>query len=88
METCRNGAGASLPCFEAEFAEAFSLTPGRMATVSLKDVMKIYPHSGDEKKKKKAKKGDAPEKKSNLQITDRGVVAVQQFNLEIGRAHV
>ena len=23
--------------------------------------MKIYPHSGDEKKKKKAKKGDAPE---------------------------
>ena len=54
-----------------------------MATVSLKDVMKIYPHSGDEKKKKKAKKGDAPEKKSNLQITDRGVVAVQQFNLDI-----
>ena len=45
--------------------------------------MKIYPHSGDEKKKKKAKKGDAPEKKSNLQITDRGVVAVQQFNLDI-----
>ena len=44
--------------------------------------MKIYPHSGDEKKKKK-KKGDAPEKKSNLQITDRGVVAVQQFNLDI-----
>ena len=83
VETCRNGAGASLPCFEAEFAEAFSLTPGRMATVSLKNVMKIYPHSGDEKKKKKAKKGDAPEKKSNLQITDRGVVAVQQFNLDI-----
>ena len=54
-----------------------------MATVSLKNVMKIYPHSGDEKKKKKAKKGDAPEKKSNLQITDRGVVAVQQFNLDI-----
>ena len=44
--------------------------------------MKIYPHSGDDKKKKK-KKGDAPEKKTNLQITERGVVAVQQFNLDI-----
>ena len=55
-----------------------------MATVSLKNVMKIYPHSGDEKKKKK-KKGDAPaeEKKVNLQVTERGVVAVQQFNLDI-----
>ena len=53
-----------------------------MATVSLKNVMKIYPHSNDEKKKKK-KKGDAPEKKNNLQITDRGVIAVQQFNLDI-----
>jgi len=53
-----------------------------MATVSLKNVMKIYPHSGDDKKKKK-KKGDAPEKKTNLQITERGVVAVQQFNLDI-----
>ena len=54
-----------------------------MATVSLKNVMKIYPHSGDQKKKK-AKKGEAaPEKKVNLQVTERGVVAVQQFNLDI-----
>ena len=48
--------------------------------------MKIYPNAaGDTKKKKKAKKGeDAPEeKKSNLQITDKGVVAVQQFNIDI-----
>ena len=82
VETCRNGPEGSLLLSEAESAEAVSLTPGRMATVSLKNVMKIYPHSGDEKKKKK-KKGDAPEKKSNLQITDRGVVAVQQFNLDI-----
>ena len=45
--------------------------------------MKIYPHSGDQKKKK-AKKGEAaPEKKVNLQVTERGVVAVQQFNLDI-----
>ena len=46
--------------------------------------MKIYPHSDDTKKAKKVKKGEEPEqKKVNLQITEKGVVAVQQFNLEI-----
>ena len=49
--------------------------------------MKIYPNAaGDTKKKKKVKKGEeapAEEKKSNLQITDKGVVAVQQFNIDI-----
>ena len=57
-----------------------------MATVTLKNVKKIYPFSGDEtKKKKKKSKKDEPveEKKANLQITDQGVVAVQEFNLEI-----
>jgi len=56
-----------------------------MATVTLKNVKKIYPHSADQKKPKKAKKGEAPveEKKVNLQITDKGVVAVQEFNLDI-----
>ena len=57
-----------------------------MSEVVLKNVMKIYPNAaGDTKKKKKAKKGeDAPEeKKSNLQITDKGVVAVQEFNIDI-----
>ncbi len=53
-----------------------------MATLSLKKIMKIYPHSADEKKAKK-KKAAAPEKKNNLQVTDRGVVAVQQFSLDI-----
>ena len=53
-----------------------------MATVTLKGVKKIYPHSSDDKKKKK-KAGDAPSKKTNLQITDKGVVAVQEFNLDI-----
>jgi multiple sugar transport system ATP-binding protein len=52
-----------------------------MATVTLKDVKKIYPFVSGEGKKKK--KGDAPEKKTNLQITDEGVVAVQAFNLDI-----
>ncbi len=56
-----------------------------MASLTLKNVMKIYPHNGDEAKKaKKKKKGDEPEKKKvNLQITEKGVVAVQQFNLDI-----
>ena len=54
-----------------------------MATVQLKNVKKVYPFvSGEEKKRKK--KADEPEKKKvNLQITDEGVVAVQEFNLDI-----
>ena len=56
-----------------------------MASVTLKNIKKIYPHNGDEAKKaKKKKKGDDhEEKKINLQITEQGVVAVQEFNLEI-----
>ena len=58
-----------------------------MASLTLKNVKKIYPFSGDEEKKaKKAKKKkhDEPEKeKVNLQITDKGVVAVQEFNLDV-----
>ena len=53
-----------------------------MAGLSLKNIMKIYPHSGDQKKAKK-KKGE-PEKKTNLQVTDEGVIAVQKFSLDIG----
>ena len=48
--------------------------------------MKIYPNAAGDTKKKKVKKGEeapAEEKKSNLQITDKGVVAVQQFNIDI-----
>ena len=54
-----------------------------MASLTLKNIKKIYPHSVDTKKAKKKKKNDEPEKKVNLQITDEGVVAVQEFNLEI-----
>ncbi len=54
-----------------------------MASLLLKDIKKIYPNT--EKKKEKKKKGAAAsdEKKPNLQITKEGVVAVQEFNLEI-----
>ena len=50
-----------------------------MASVTLKNIKKIYPNT---EKKRKPKKGEE-QKKSNLQITDDGVVAVQNFNLEI-----
>ena len=50
-----------------------------MAEVRLVDIKKIYPNQGGTKKKK----GDVPEKKHNLQITEEGVVAVQQFSLDI-----
>ncbi|MBR4073815.1 MAG: ATP-binding cassette domain-containing protein, partial [Firmicutes bacterium] len=52
-----------------------------MASLTLKNIKKVYPHSDESKKAKK--KGDQPEKKINLQITDEGVVAVQEFNLDI-----
>ena len=54
-----------------------------MATVELKNIKKVYPFISGEQKKKK-KQADEPEKKKvNLQITDEGVVAVQEFNLDI-----
>ena len=49
-----------------------------MSTLNLKGITKIYPHSGGQKKKK-----GAPEKKTNLQVTADGVIAVQKFNLDI-----
>ena len=56
-----------------------------MASLTLKNIKKVYPHNGDDAKKaKKKKKGDQPEeKKVNLQITAEGVVAVQEFSLDI-----
>ena len=100
VETCRN-APAILPgrgedmCEESAYLESES-----MATVSLKNIKKIYPFSGDDVKrnKKKEKKRKQLEKKNpealkammeqeegkaKLQVTDQGVVAVQEFNLEI-----
>ncbi len=57
-----------------------------MASLVLKNIKKIYPFNGDDEKeaKKKKKKGEQAEgKKVNLQVTDEGVVAVQEFNLEV-----
>ncbi len=62
-----------------------------MASLSLRHIKKIYPHNSDdvkatkkmERKLKKSGEYVEPEKKMNLQITEQGVVAVQEFNLEI-----
>lgn len=47
-----------------------------MAEVSLRHIKKVYPNV------EKKKKGES-EKKTNLKVTDEGVLAVQDFNLEI-----
>ncbi|MEL7607904.1 MAG: sn-glycerol-3-phosphate ABC transporter ATP-binding protein UgpC [Bacillota bacterium] len=57
-----------------------------MASVTLKGVKKVYPC--DSVQKKAAKKGQAEkagdqENRPNLQITEQGVVAVQDFDLEV-----
>jgi len=66
------------------------LEPEAMASLTLKNIKKIYPFNGDEEKeakknaKKKKKHDDEPAKeKANLQVTEQGVVAVQQFNLDV-----
>ncbi|MCR4676433.1 MAG: sn-glycerol-3-phosphate ABC transporter ATP-binding protein UgpC [Sphaerochaetaceae bacterium] len=46
-----------------------------MATVQLKNIKKVYPISEEQKKDKR--------KKTNLEISEEGVVAVQSFNLDI-----
>ena len=71
-----------------------------MASLSLRNIKKVYPFSGDDIKKnrqkeqqlEKLKKKDPDayaeymlrqEGKAKLQVTEQGVVAVQEFNLEI-----
>lgn len=49
-----------------------------MASLKLDRITKIYPHSGGGKKRKKS-----AEVKTNLEVTEQGVVAVQEFNLDI-----
>ena len=55
-----------------------------MANLVLKNIKKIYPNApGNKKAKKKKKDHVSDEPKANLQITAEGVVAVQQFSLDI-----
>ncbi len=81
MEICRN-AGGDAPASASE-AEARRIESERMATVSLRNVKKIYPFVSGENKKKKKKDDKEEEGKAKLQITEQGVVAVQEFSLDI-----
>ena len=82
VETCRKATAILRAVCESTRYVQVCLESVCMATVSLKNVKKIYPHA--EETKKKPKKGEVvEEKKVNLQITEKGVVAVQEFNLEI-----
>ncbi len=51
-----------------------------MATVQLKNIKKVYPYTNKKEKKKSAALN---RKNSNLQITKDGIVAVQEFSLDI-----
>ena len=83
VETCRNVTAILLGGNESIREDSECSESEIMASLSLVNIKKIYPFSGDDGKKKKKKKDEVPEKKVNLQITDKGVVAVQEFNLEI-----
>ena len=53
-----------------------------MATISLQHIQKIYPNAAVRERRKK--RGEDPNKKrNNLKVTEEGVVAVDDFNLEI-----
>ena len=56
-----------------------------MATVKLEKIRKIYPNAEVVKQPKKKKKEEEvhEEKKANLKVTEEGVIAVDDFNLEI-----
>jgi len=58
-----------------------------LATLSLRHIQKIYPMRDEDKaeRRNRKKKGEEPPKRSpsHLKITDEGVVAVDDFNLEI-----
>ena len=56
----------------------------KMSEVVLKNVKKIYPNAQGSKKKK-ARKGEAPAEETGpkLTVTEEGVVAVHDFNIEI-----
>ena len=87
VETCRK-AFAVLPGVRKDARKNLvRLESVSMASLSLRNIKKVYPFSGDEgkqaKKQKKFEDQEPEKKKVNLQITSEGVVAVQEFSLDI-----
>ena len=91
VETCRSAVAVLPGSGESIREESVYLESESMASLSLRNIKKVYPFSGDDIKRQKAKQKKAAkqtaeaqeEKKVNLQVTDKGVVAVQEFSLEI-----
>ena len=79
METCRKAMHPFRGSCGCSLRRQSSYSQETMAKVILKNLKKVYPNT---EKKKKPKKGEEV-RKTNLQITAEGVVAVQEFNLEI-----
>jgi len=79
VETCRNALFSFACPGEDIHPGAGMFKADFMSTVTLKNVKKIYPFNGDDLKK--VKKGE--KLKTNLEVTDEGIVAVHEFNLEI-----
>ena len=100
VETCRNAARCLAGGREGMREESVCLKSESMASLSLRNIKKVYPFSGDDVKRnkkldkqlEKLKKKDPDayaeymlhqESKAKLQVTEQGVVAVQEFSLEI-----
>jgi multiple sugar transport system ATP-binding protein len=81
VETCRNAVRPGAAGREAAPCDGSAAGAAAMATVSLKNLKKVYPDT--ERKKRKHGQDTESEKTHNLQITDEGVVAVQDFSLEV-----
>ena len=84
METCRKTSGILLfGCKNArEMVGVFRVRKHGKFDLE-KHQEGVPPQRRDQAEEKKVKKGEEPEKKVNLQITAEGVVAVQEFNLDI-----
>ena len=78
MEICRRAYGAPY----VRGANFGASQPDPMASLTLKNLKKIYPATGGEVRRKGEKDTEA-HSASNLEVTEAGVVAVQDFSLDI-----
>ena len=80
VETCRKAQGILLSLLRERPCKGRPIRAKVMADVVLKNIKKVYPNLEPKKKKK----GEPEkEKQSNLLVTEEGVLAVHDFNLEI-----
>ena len=83
VETCRKAQCPLRYCARGHPRRRSHQSRKKMAGLSLVNVKKIYPASNDQKKSKKKKHDNGEEKKAQLQVTSEGVVAVQEFSLDV-----